>query len=347
MIRLALATTLVLTISAPASAVEIRTCDGPLRNAPLSDERNVQSALLQAFAVVNTEAEPVVLTGVHFRLKAKGEVIDTQLLKADDIARAAKQGPTILALAQQLPSQFCNGSMLKGASPAKSSTLAPGEAIIFIHQPLVWRGARDRLEIGAVTDKQGVLAKTLTSVTIESAMAKTQALYPVAGASYVAAAGSFHTHHRWLTIEEFALDILAIGTGGLTYRGKGTKLTDYAAFGRPIRAVADGRVVRVTFATRDNVAMRTRPGESSEAYLARLMAAQGELIAQGIEAVLGNHVVIDPGNGEFSVYAHLKRGSPRVVEGQSVKAGETIGALGSSGNSTEPHLHSKCATIPT
>ena len=69
----------------------------------------------------------------------------------------------------------------------------------------------------------------------------------------------------------------------------------------------------------------------------------------------GNHVVIDHGNGEYSLYAHLKPGSILVKPGNRVTAGTVLAQLGSSGNSTEPHLHFQvcdaadalmCAGIP-
>lgn len=50
-------------------------------------------------------------------------------------------------------------------------------------------------------------------------------------------------------------------------------------------------------------------------------------------------MLIDHGDGEFSVYAHLKPGSIPVKVGQAVRSGEVVGRLGSSPNSTEPHLH--------
>lgn len=51
----------------------------------------------------------------------------------------------------------------------------------------------------------------------------------------------------------------------------------------------------------------------------------------------GNLIVIDHGNGWQSAYAHLAGIS--VYCGQSVYQGDTIGALGSTGQSTGPHLH--------
>jgi murein DD-endopeptidase MepM/ murein hydrolase activator NlpD len=53
----------------------------------------------------------------------------------------------------------------------------------------------------------------------------------------------------------------------------------------------------------------------------------------------GNEVVIDHGNGWQTLYAHLIDGGIYVSCGQSVLQGATIGAMGSTGNSTGPHLH--------
>ena len=55
------------------------------------------------------------------------------------------------------------------------------------------------------------------------------------------------------------------------------------------------------------------------------------------ETGFGLHVVIDHGNGMRSLYGHLS--SVSIVDGGFVSAGERIGAVGSTGNSTGPHLH--------
>ena len=53
----------------------------------------------------------------------------------------------------------------------------------------------------------------------------------------------------------------------------------------------------------------------------------------------GNMVLINHGDGYKTRYAHMLNGSIRVSEGQRVTAGEQIGRVGSTGNSTGPHLH--------
>jgi len=51
----------------------------------------------------------------------------------------------------------------------------------------------------------------------------------------------------------------------------------------------------------------------------------------------GNMIMIDHGNGFQTLYAHLS--SIKVACGQSVGQGDLIGALGSTGHSSGPHLH--------
>ena len=55
--------------------------------------------------------------------------------------------------------------------------------------------------------------------------------------------------------------------------------------------------------------------------------------------MFGDAVVLDHGDAEYSVYAHLVPGSTKVKVGDAVKRGQPIARFGSSGNSTEPHLH--------
>lgn len=51
----------------------------------------------------------------------------------------------------------------------------------------------------------------------------------------------------------------------------------------------------------------------------------------------GRLVVLDHGNGVQTYYAHLSRFNVR--PGQEIRRGETVGAVGSSGRATAPHLH--------
>ena len=59
------------------------------------------------------------------------------------------------------------------------------------------------------------------------------------------------------------------------------------------------------------------------------------LAGQGVD--LGRLIIIDHGYGFSTKYGHLKKYF--VQTGDKVRKGQTIGAVGSSGTSTGPHLH--------
>ena len=73
-------------------------------------------------------------------------------------------------------------------------------------------------------------------------------------------------------------------------------------------------------------------------YGATVIAADsGTVITAGWVSGYGNCIVISHGNGVSTLYGHLS--SIAVSSGQSVSQGQTIGYVGSTGNSTGPHLH--------
>lgn len=66
-------------------------------------------------------------------------------------------------------------------------------------------------------------------------------------------------------------------------------------------------------------------------------AASGTVTYAGYKGSYGNLVVISHGNGVQTYYGHCN--SLSVSVGQSVVAGQVIATVGSTGNSTGPHLH--------
>jgi murein DD-endopeptidase MepM/ murein hydrolase activator NlpD len=63
--------------------------------------------------------------------------------------------------------------------------------------------------------------------------------------------------------------------------------------------------------------------------------------------VVGNHVVLDLGDGVFAAFADLRRGSIRVRRGDRVRLGQQMAECGNSRNSTEPHLHFQLMDHPS
>ncbi len=75
-------------------------------------------------------------------------------------------------------------------------------------------------------------------------------------------------------------------------------------------------------------------GETGEVVRA---TANGKVSIAGREGGYGNMVEIDHGNGFSTRYGHLSHIEVKV--GQTVRMGQTVGRIGSTGRSTGPHLH--------
>ena len=123
-------------------------------------------------------------------------------------------------------------------------------------------------------------------------------------------------------------DFVPVDAVGDTHRGDFDDNASWFGFGAPVLSVADGTVAAAVDAHPDNRSF-DQAGLSRDPML-----------------LFGNHVVIDHGHGEFSVYGHLKQGSVRVQPGQRVRQGEAIGAIGASGSAFFPHLHFELQTAP-
>ena len=68
-----------------------------------------------------------------------------------------------------------------------------------------------------------------------------------------------------------------------------------------------------------------------------LAAKSGQVVTSARHSSYGNYVVIDHGNGNSTLYAHMS--SRAVKEGEMVSQGQVIGYVGTTGSSTGNHLH--------
>ena len=67
--------------------------------------------------------------------------------------------------------------------------------------------------------------------------------------------------------------------------------------------------------------------------------------ANGEYKSYGEYIIINHHDGTMTLYGHMLAGSRRVSKGQSVKQGQVIGTVGSTGNSTGTHLHFEVRTL--
>lgn len=327
------------------------------RTYPLESQRGIQSLLLQNVLVSHAGLAPIEIVGVDIDLMAGGEIKDTRHLAGADLKAAAAAGPRVQAsgMMDVMAFQFCSGALIPKGAKLTGPVLNRDEAMLVMGQPFAYKGARDAVRVRVQFVREGKTVETSASLPINSAMSKTAFRFPMTGQWFSAVGPTPHTAHRWALPEEFAFDIVGLGDGTRSFSGSGTAFSDYHAYGADILAAAEGKVVGVKADVAEDPTTLRQPGETLETYGERVGAYQMQLVASDINAIAGNYIAIDHGNGEYSLYAHLKPGSITVKVGDVVKAGQIMAQLGSSGNSTEPHLHFQvcdgpeplaCAGIP-
>jgi hypothetical protein len=98
--------------------------------------------------------------------------------------------------------------------------------------------------------------------------------------------------------------------------GKEIKLEEYEVFGKEVLAPGDGIVTQIIDGSLDVL-----PGERDRSV--------------GV----GNAVIIDHQNGEYSLLCHFKHNSIRIKVGDKIKQGDVLGLCGNTGNTFQPHIH--------
>lgn len=149
------------------------------------------------------------------------------------------------------------------------------------------------------------------------------------------------SHGTNLMASTYAIDLVPVDSSGRSAarRDWRTMLAAepperFVGFGAPVLAPAGGTVVHVHDGEPDHEARR------SQLDLVPYMLGQAGRLRRGAAGLAGNYVVLQLEDRRgFVVLAHLQRGSIRVGQGDAVRPGQHLAACGSSGNSTEPHLH--------
>ncbi len=186
-----------------------------------------------------------------------------------------------------------------------------------------WVSDSGDLGLNVTMDKQGTIlglqAKALTPApATDKVTTKNEYAFPFKGDWFVFWGGNnaLINYHYEYESQRYAYDFIQ-RKDGHSYSGDPLKNESYYAFGQPLYAPADGKVVSVV----SNIADNEPVGKMNP------------------DVPAGNEVVIAHSNGEYSVIGHMKKGSALVKVGDMVKTGDKLGLVGNSGNSSEAHLH--------
>jgi murein DD-endopeptidase MepM/ murein hydrolase activator NlpD len=140
----------------------------------------------------------------------------------------------------------------------------------------------------------------------------------------------FLNYHVVAPQQRHALDIV-IWEDGATYSGDGLEVDDYYAYGQDLYAPVAGEIVAVESSLADMPPALAQTADPRLAEEAAAMAAD--------QGPAGNHVVIETEQGFYVYLAHMKPDSATVAVGDVVVAGDVVGQVGNTGNTSEPHIH--------
>jgi murein DD-endopeptidase MepM/ murein hydrolase activator NlpD len=174
---------------------------------------------------------------------------------------------------------------------------------------------------------------------------KSMLILPVAGARLWAyEAPGFYSHHRRLDLNDpfnrdvmkmrrnsqrYALDLVVVDEQGEAFHGDPGKQENWVGLGVPIVAPAPGTVVAAVGDKPDDIPYDPAAAQKEPSLMA------------------GNYVIIDHGNGEYSMLAHFRHGSLAVKAGDHVERGQLLAKMGHSGmGSGLVHVHYELRNSP-
>lgn len=168
----------------------------------------------------------------------------------------------------------------------------------------------------------------------------------------VKAVANFPLRGEWVCLKPpghhpDALDFMKVNKYGRRYRGRifssnlliGIPAENFYGWGKPIFAPCDGVVVRASDGWMDRKVTSIINTVFIWVYATFFFRPKINGSEIDIRPNAGNYVMIRTATGAVVFLAHMRSGSIKVMAKQSVTAGQLIGEVGNSGNTTTPHLH--------
>ena len=182
-------------------------------------------------------------------------------------------------------------------------------------------------------------ASMIKVITPEVYIAKNEYYLPLKGKIIVWDGHDFYSDHRRTpndtinsktnvipkNANRYAYDLMSIDASGSMYHGSPFKKQNWYVYGKPVYVPSDGKIIEIQNKIPDN--------EFNGKVIQR-----PKLSPNADPKGLGNYIIIDHGNVEYSVMQNMEKGSITARVGQMVKAGDQIGIAGFSGDAIYPRL---------
>ncbi len=138
---------------------------------------------------------------------------------------------------------------------------------------------------------------------------------------------------RQLAAQQAAQQAAAAQQGGSAPAANGTTWMIWPSYTRQINSYYGMRTNPVSGIYKLHAGIDIGASYGTKIYA----AASGTVILAGWNGGYGNCVMVNHGNGYTTLYGHMS--SIAAYSGQTVSQGQVLGYVGSTGNSTGPHLH--------
>ena len=346
----ALAAILGLTFGGLAGAAEVRIAPGDfIVLNPTNPNAGYADLIIHAAGVRAGPGERLKVERMTIELLKQGRVVETE----DEPVEALVADTVRLAHAPVR--EFMTGQLLDPKGPdgvfgaptafASGPEITAGQALFVTrrHFSVDFNPDAARVTVFAI-DANGAPVHVEATVAVHPYKSPIAYRFPLDGAWLERAVPGVGSHHRFNPSTEFASDFFKIDGDGRTSHGDRMDPAAWYGWGQPVRAAADGEVVRVIAdQTQDRQAFVPKPGETGQQAGARIEAMMTQRAnADFAAAEAGNLITIRHASGdvvEYSSYGHLKSGSVRVKVGDHVVAGQQIAEIGDTGDSPAVHLH--------
>lgn len=180
---------------------------------------------------------------------------------------------------------------------------------------------------------------------------KTSLILPLQGRIFVWEGHDFFSHHLRVPLGDpnvqkmgitansnnFASDFIYVDEAGRAFHDDARKLENWYGYGKPVYAPGAG----VVLASANDIPENWFEDAQATAI------GHPKLPADKDPKDIGNFVLIDHENGEYSLLVHMKPGSVMLRSGDRVKQGQKVGAIGFAGDSIFPHLHYSLMSGPS